>query len=139
MGLRVEELEMSGKPVRRRLGSPRRTSSRTIDAPFQQRWPPKGKEASENDMAAANAPKLERGLLEGIAGNGYALLRTYKATGDVMWARRAAAFARVIAEDLLKEEKARPVLPHKDALWKIHHEVPWPTGLFEPSGVSGIG
>jgi hypothetical protein len=139
MGLRVEELEQSGKPVRRRLGSPRRTSSRTIDAPFQQRWPPKGKEALECDMQSANAPKLERGLLDGIAGNGYALLRTYRATGDVMWARRAGAFARVISEDLLREEKARPVPRPKDAIWKKHREEPWPSGLFESGGVSGVG
>lgn len=139
MGLRVQEIEVSSTTVRRRLGSPRRTSSRTIDAPFQQRWPPRGAVNTEKDMPPASTQRLERGLLEGIAGNGYALLRIYKATGDGKWARRAAAFARVISEDVLKEEKARPVPSAKDALWKKHREEPWPSGLFEPGGISGIG
>jgi len=139
MGLRVVEVEVSGTNVRRRLGSPRRSTSRTIDAPFQQRWPPKGTLNMDKDMPPARAQKLERGLLEGIAGNGYALLRIYRATGDGMWLRRAAAFARVISEDLLKEEKSRPIAQTKDAVWKKHRDEPWPSGLFEPGGISGIG
>merc|ERR1711918_40704 len=51
----------------------------------------------------------------------------------------AAAFARVISEDLLREEKARPVPRPKDAIWKKHRELPWTSGLFEAGGISGIG
>jgi len=141
MGLRVEQLEKAGQQTRRRLGSPVRAgvSSKMSDSRFQTKWPPKPTLNLQKEPPPPPIPKLERGLLEGIAGNGYALLRTYRATGDALWARRAAAFARVLSEDLLKEEKARPVQRSKDAIHKKHHEEPWPSGLYEPQGISGIG